>query len=500
LTNVTVDDPDLTPTNATCASVAPGGTCVLSGSYTVTQADVDAGSFVNTATGDSTETGPDTDQVTTPIGQSPAVGITKNSSTTSVTGAGQVIPYDYVITNTGNITLTNVTLGDNNTDAVPVCVPIQPFTLAPSASVSCTANHTVTPAEISAGGNITNIATVDSDQTAPVQQSLDIPIANIFDPPFGIKTYDDSGLPLLRWTMVWINDSNVAALDAVVIDPIPAGTTFSGGLVCSEDGSSTGTLCNFNAGTNEIEWAGTIFPDPGVTNPALANNAITITFLVSIPDGLNTAANQGTLYHDLNGNGVIDPGAGEVVLANALAAWTRSLPAVPETGFAPDVVTELPTQSLENAYSNLGPVWLEIPKLGIRTSVVGVPIVEGDWDVTWLDDQAGWLAGTAFPSYDGNSVITAHVYLSSGLPGPFVDLEKLTWNDRVIVHAYGQQYVFQVRTNRLISPDNPSAVQHEEENWLTLLTCKGFNEYSGTYNYRVMVRAVLIEVRSDLFH
>jgi LPXTG-site transpeptidase (sortase) family protein len=498
LTNVTVDDPDLTPTNATCASVVPGGTCGLSGSYTVTQGDVDAGQFVNTATGDSTETGPDTDQVTTLIGQSPALGITKNSPTASVSTPGEVVSYDYVVTNTGNVTLTNVSLADNNTDAAPACAPSQPAVLVPGASMICIAQHTVTGAEISAGGNLSNTATANSDQVGPVQETLDIPIITIFDPPFGIKDFDDTGLPALRWTMVWINDSNLAALDAEVFDPIPAGTTFLGGLVCSEDGTdSTTTLCSYNAGTNQIEWAGTIYPDPGDATAADADNEIVITFLVTVPDTLNTAVNQATLNADLNNDGIIVAGDGEVAVADAQASWSRLLPPVPDTGFAPDVVTQIPAQTLDKVYSNLGSVWLEIPRLGITKSIVGVPIVENDWDVTWLHDKAGWLAGTAFPSYAGNSVITGHVYLPSGLPGPFVDLDSLVWDDQIIVHAYGHQYIYYVRANQVIHPDDPIATRHEEYPWITLLTCRGYNDSTGEYNYRVMVRAVLIDVKPE---
>jgi LPXTG-site transpeptidase (sortase) family protein len=502
LTNVTVDDPELTPTHQSCASLAPGGTCVLTGSHTVTQADVDAGSFVNTATGDSDETGPDTDQVTTPIGQSPALGIAKSSPTTTVTTAGQVVPYDYVITNTGNVTLTNLTLADNNTDNPPVCVPPQPATLAPGNLMNCTAQHTVTLAEFNTGGNLTNIATADSDQTVPVQVTLDIPIVRIFDPPFGTKEFDDTGLPLLRWTMIWINDSNTAPLDAEVHDPIPAGTTYVlGSVSCAAEGTSTTSTCAYDGITDEIVWIGTIGDDLGATDAASAANEVVITFQVTIPDTINTAFNLSTLDADLNDDGVIDPADGEVLVASASAVWVRSaLPQVPETGFAPGVVTNLPAQPLEKAYQDLGQVWLEIPALQLRISITGVPIVDGDWDVSWLDREAGWLNGTAFPGYAGNSVITAHVYLPSGLPGPFVNLDKLSWDDKVIVHAFGQQYIYQVRSNQFVQPDNTIATRHEQYPWLTLLTCRGFDDGSGRYNYRVMIRAVLIEVRTDYIH
>nr|WP_255595480.1 hypothetical protein [Lysobacter sp. BMK333-48F3] len=50
LTNVVVNDSKITPSTITCATVAPGATCVLTGTYVVTAADVTAGSISNTAT------------------------------------------------------------------------------------------------------------------------------------------------------------------------------------------------------------------------------------------------------------------------------------------------------------------------------------------------------------------------------------------------------------------------------------------------------------------
>lgn len=201
-----------------------------------------------------------------------------------------------------------------------------------------------------------------------------------------------------------------------------------------------------------------------------------------------------------NDDGVIDAADGERTVATAQAVWTRStLPSVPDTVFAPDNLTAIPSQSVEKSYADLGDVWIEIPSLGVKTAIVGVPIVEDEWDVTWLHDKAGWLTGSAFLSYAGNSVVTAHVYLPGGLPGPFVDLENMAWDDSIIVHAFGYRYIYQVRSNQIIDPGNSTATRHEEYPWLTLLTRKGFNERIDAYNYRVMVRAVLIEVLPDLY-
>jgi LPXTG-site transpeptidase (sortase) family protein len=171
--------------------------------------------------------------------------------------------------------------------------------------------------------------------------------------------------------------------------------------------------------------------------------------------------------------------------------------ALPATGFAPNKMTIIPEQTVEQAYSDLGDLWLEIPRLGVKAPVVGVPKSGETWNVDWLWEQAGWLQGSAYPTWQGNSVLTGHVYLPSGEPGPFVNLSKLRWGDTIIVHAFGQRHIYEVRTNHIVLPSDLSPLTHEEKAWLTLLTCKGYDESSDTYKYRIEVRAVLTKVVSE---
>ena len=169
---------------------------------------------------------------------------------------------------------------------------------------------------------------------------------------------------------------------------------------------------------------------------------------------------------------------------------------LPATGFTPRHSTILPIQPNTKTYTDLGDLWLEIPLLQVEIPIVGVPLVGNAWDVSWLGDQAGWLNGTAFPTHAGNSVISAHVYDASGNPGPFVRLNSLVWGDQVIVHAFGQEYVYSVRESVLARPGEVSSViRYEEYPWLTLITCQGYDEVSNTYRTRVVVRAVQVEIK-----
>jgi len=196
--------------------------------------------------------------------------------------------------------------------------------------------------------------------------------------------------------------------------------------------------------------------------------------------------------HDMSGI-VINGGTDSIVTFDIGAAVVASEPeALPQTGFAPGRITKLPMQRSSEMYQQYNYVSLEIPSLAIEAPIVGVPISQDGWNLSWLGDQAGWLHDTAFPSWAGNSAITAHVYDANGQPGLFNNLSELKWGDEVIVHACGQAYMYEVRTvEKYVRPGDTSSVfQHEDYPWLTLITCRGYDEESDSYKWRVVVRAV----------
>ncbi|MBL1193032.1 MAG: sortase [Chloroflexi bacterium] len=172
---------------------------------------------------------------------------------------------------------------------------------------------------------------------------------------------------------------------------------------------------------------------------------------------------------------------------------------LPETGFAPDVVTELPAQPEEKEYADLGDLWLEIPSLDIEMPIVGVPFGLGEgWDVTWLDDAAGYLEGTSYPTQVGNTAITAHVTDAFGNEGPFAHLEELGFGDVFYIHAFGRKYTYEVVNNQVVSPTYTAVLDDDAFDRVTLLTCKGYQEDTDTYQYRVAVEAVLVSFGPDV--
>ena len=87
------------------------------------------------------------------------MNVTKSAEPANYSKVGDVINYTIVATNDGNTTLAAVTVTDPSVNGL-VCTPANGSSLAPGASMSCTASHTVTQADIDAG-HYANTACVD---------------------------------------------------------------------------------------------------------------------------------------------------------------------------------------------------------------------------------------------------------------------------------------------------------------------------------------------------
>ncbi len=169
--------------------------------------------------------------------------------------------------------------------------------------------------------------------------------------------------------------------------------------------------------------------------------------------------------------------------------------ALPTTGFAYGRLTALPAMADAKAYTSTDMI-LEVASLGIKTQVVGVPQNDDGWDVTWLGENVGYLYGSAYPTWAGNTVLTGHVWNADNTPGIFANLRFLKYGDQFTIHNFGQVYTYEVRKNKLFSSINvPHVFKHEEFDWVTLLTCELYNPLSDSYVFHRVVRAVLVSVK-----
>jgi uncharacterized repeat protein (TIGR01451 family) len=280
---------------STAGTLIPTESATYSALYTITQADIDAGQIDNQglATGtppiggpvtdlsDSNDpllTGPD-DPTETPLPQTPSISLIKGSSldmgVDGIATPGDVITYTYVATNTGNVTLTSVTVVENNfsgTGGIPVPAFVSSTlgslagTLLPGESATYTVNYNITLADINAGqidnqglatgtppigGPVTDL----SDSNDPLLTGPDDPTETPLPQTPSISLIKGSSLDMgvdgiatpgdvITYTYVATNTGNVTLTSVTVVENNFSGT---GGVpvpayVSSTLGSSVGTL------------------------------------------------------------------------------------------------------------------------------------------------------------------------------------------------------------------------------------------------------------------
>ncbi len=158
------------------ATLAAGASIECSGTYTIDQADIDAGFVTNAACVDSDETAEVCDDVETPLAE---LEIEKSASPDTYSAVGDEIVYTVTATNTGEATLENVDISDALIDGLPswtcqvgdsvVALPVDE--LLSGQSIECTATYAVTEDDVTGSepeGSVTNVACAISDQTPEV--------------------------------------------------------------------------------------------------------------------------------------------------------------------------------------------------------------------------------------------------------------------------------------------------------------------------------------------
>ncbi|MBF4570845.1 DUF11 domain-containing protein [Plantibacter sp. VKM Ac-2880] len=247
LTDVTVNEGEFSGTGELSEisyptrTLAPGESTSATATYVLTQADVDAGAVTNSATGTGTPpSGPPLDptppsETTVLIEPDPSLAIVKSADPTTVAAAGDVVTYSFVVTNTGNVTLTGVTVAEtafSGTGTAPmITCPVGLASMAPGAVETCTATYTATQADVDAG-SITNSATATgtpptgpaittspSSATVTAGPTPGLTIVKSADPASAGKVGDT-----ITYTFVLTNTGNVTLTDVTVNEGEFSGT------------------------------------------------------------------------------------------------------------------------------------------------------------------------------------------------------------------------------------------------------------------------------------
>src|SRR5690606_41087417 len=144
MTNISVTDP-LTGLTETITNLASGDSETFTDTYTISQDDMNAGSVENTAT--ALGSAPDNSTVSATAtetisgSQQPGLTLTKAASPTTFSSAGQQITYTIEVENTGNVTMTNISVTDpltGMTETVAISTPVASETIIHTYSIKQT--------------------------------------------------------------------------------------------------------------------------------------------------------------------------------------------------------------------------------------------------------------------------------------------------------------------------------------------------------------------------
>ncbi|WP_370250197.1 hypothetical protein [Nocardioides sp.] len=359
---------------ATTLAVGASMTCTPK-TYTLTQAEVDAGTVVNNAT--ATGKAPsgvivtDADTVTTPVPAAPAILLDKTASKTADTNssgqedAGDTITYSFKVTNTGNVTLQPVTVADPKLGAI-TC----PTTaLAPGASLTCsTRAYVLQQSDVDAGRTV-NTATAtgtapggtkvtdDDTETVTVPQSANISLRKSAG---AVTDTDGNGVDAgdtITYTFTVTNTGNVS-LDPVTVSDPKVGTITcpTGALAPGQSRACTPktyalTQADLNAGkvdntataTGTTPGGGTVTDTDSVTTPVEQRAALVLdkgssAIADTNGDGQADAGDTGTYTFKVTNTGTValnpvtvaDPKVGPVTCPTGALAPGASVNCTPK--------------------------------------------------------------------------------------------------------------------------------------------------------------------------
>jgi len=171
--------PDLTAIGNKDGFLDPNETLTCPQSYSITQADLNAGSVANSATATVGGITSNPASFTVIMTQNKALTLTTNANPSVYNQAGQVINYSYIIKNSGIVTISGpFSISDNKVAAT--CPMPATGQLAPNEEITCTAAYTITQNDMTAN-SVTNSATAtgggatSNPATATITKSIGTP-------------------------------------------------------------------------------------------------------------------------------------------------------------------------------------------------------------------------------------------------------------------------------------------------------------------------------------
>ncbi len=250
ITDAAVDAGSISPANISI--LAPGASVTITAKHTLTQNDVNQGSFTNQASvkvtdnkgniinqvSDDPSTPALNDPTVTKLTPTPGFTLTK-SATNTANKAGDIINYSIVFKNTGNVTLTDIALVDANADAGSL-TPSNITSVLPGATVSITAKHTVKQSDVNAGGFSNQVsATVKDPKGNTITKVSDDPSTPAADDATFTKIIPD---PSVRFTKMVANSAGIVKTIEYSIQVTNTGNITLTDIVVTDPGADAGSI------------------------------------------------------------------------------------------------------------------------------------------------------------------------------------------------------------------------------------------------------------------
>lgn len=178
-------------------------------------------------------------------------------------------------------------------------------------------------------------------------------------------------------------------------------------------------------------------------------------------------------------------------IADRPGYFTVLYPELPQTGFPHGNDGFLKTGSLPQPHKS-GDDYLEIPALSLIARISTINVEQNGWDVSNLEDDIGWLEGSTYPGYSGNTVLTGHYWDQDDSPGIFFTLRVLQPGDILYYQSHGQVMEYEVMSSERILKRSYSVNQQIYENQITLITCEELDPETKEFRYIRVVRASLL--------
>jgi LPXTG-site transpeptidase (sortase) family protein len=182
-------------------------------------------------------------------------------------------------------------------------------------------------------------------------------------------------------------------------------------------------------------------------------------------------------------------------VSTPVAQSSSSGPDQAATPGASGLVSGLPyvPDNAQSATTPAGPRHLLIPSIGLVETVLTIPVVNGNWDVSQLDTHIGWLSTTG--SRPGDALAMAfigHYTISAARKGALADLWHTQLDDQVIYESGGVDYVYAIKSMQTVGPSEVKKLYVNDGRQILLVTCANWDYLEFRYTNRLIVQAELV--------